>query len=117
MVRCGCPINEDGGRVINQPIQPRLIWSWRPPREHGAIIPDVRGARELHVLSHTLRELIASLTSSQTELALSHQALARMEDMAYQDRLTSLPNRRFFERYLDVALAQAQTGQGQVMAL
>lgn len=76
--------------------------------EQGAAIPDVGGAREIRVLSHALRELVLSLTKSHSDLAESNQALARMEDIAYQDRLTALPNRRFFEQYLEIALTRAR---------
>jgi diguanylate cyclase (GGDEF)-like protein len=77
--------------------------------EHGAHLPDVGGARETRVLSRALRELVMSLTKSRSALVETHQALERMEDIAYQDRLTALPNRRFFEQYLDVALARARS--------
>ncbi len=60
--------------------------------EHGVEIPAVGGAAEVVELSGSLRALIASLTDTK-------QALAQMEDAAYQDRLTGLPNRRFFEQY------------------
>lgn len=61
--------------------------------EPGVEIPAVTGAAEVVDLSGSLRTLIASLTDTK-------QALAQMEDAAYQDRLTGLPNRRFFEQYV-----------------
>lgn len=79
--------------------------------EPGAAIPEItRGAKEIGTLSRALRELVTSLTASKA-------ALARMEDIAYQDRLTALPNRRFFEQYLDVALSRARAEMGHVAAL
>lgn len=84
--------------------------------EQGSSIPEVGGAWETRVLSQALRDLVLSLTKSRSALEESHQALARMEDIAYQDRLTALPNRRFFEQYLDVALARArESGQHLVL--
>lgn len=62
-----------------------------------ATIPDTDGPREIARLSQSLQAMIATLTSQQT-------ALARMEDIAYQDRLTALPNRRFFEQYLEAVM-------------
>ncbi|WP_448192512.1 diguanylate cyclase domain-containing protein [Azospirillum sp. sgz301742] len=59
-------------------------------------IPAVGGAAEIRSLSASLNDLVESLTSQRT-------ALERMEDIAYQDRLTTLPNRRFFEQYLEAA--------------
>lgn len=75
--------------------------------EPEAIIPQVGGAREIRVLSQTLRDLVHSLTMSNSALAASHEALTRVEDLAYRDRLTALPNRRFFEQYLEAATARA----------
>jgi diguanylate cyclase (GGDEF)-like protein len=62
--------------------------------EPGVEIPAVGGAAEVEDLSQSLRALISALTSSKA-------ALARMEDAAYQDRLTALPNRRFLEQYAE----------------
>ncbi len=57
-------------------------------------IPAVRGAAEVEDLAHSLRDLIAALTDSR-------KALVHMQDIAYQDKLTALPNRRFLERYAE----------------
>lgn len=62
--------------------------------EPGVEIPAVGGVAEVEDLSQSLRTLISALTSSKA-------ALAQMEDAAYQDRLTSLPNRRFLEQYAE----------------
>lgn len=62
--------------------------------EPGVEIPALGGIAEVEDLSQSLRALIGALTSSKA-------ALARMEDAAYQDRLTALPNRRFLEQYAE----------------
>ncbi|WP_264666342.1 GGDEF domain-containing protein [Azospirillum fermentarium] len=71
--------------------------------EPGVEIPEVRGAWELTEMSRALRGMVATLTDTR-------HALARMEDMAYQDRLTGLPNRRFFDQYVE-GLATRTGGQ------
>ena len=68
--------------------------------EGGVEIPDVGGTAEVGRLSASLRELIDSLTHKDA-------ALMRLEDIAYEDRLTALPNRRYFEQYIE-----ASTGSG-----
>jgi HAMP domain-containing protein len=67
--------------------------------EPGVEIPKLGGAAEVSDLSQSLRALVASLTDTKS-------ALERMEDAAYQDRLTSLPNRRFFEQYAEALAAR-----------
>ncbi|NYZ11795.1 GGDEF domain-containing protein [Azospirillum sp. RWY-5-1] len=63
--------------------------------EPGVQIPEItRGVVEVRDLSRSLRTLVASLTDTRL-------SLAQMEDAAYQDRLTALPNRRFFEQYAE----------------
>ena len=66
-------------------------------------IPVVGGAAEIRSLSSSLNDLVESLTSQRT-------ALERIEDIAYQDRLTTLPNRRFFEQYLEAATVRDGPG-------
>ncbi|WP_158284549.1 sensor domain-containing diguanylate cyclase [Azospirillum sp. TSO35-2] len=61
--------------------------------ERGVVIPEVGGAAEIRRLSVSLRDLI-SLTNKDA-------ALMRLEDIAYEDRLTALPNRRYFEQYVE----------------
>lgn len=68
--------------------------------ERGVAIPDVGGAAEIRRLSVSLREMVDSLTNKDA-------ALMRLEDIAYEDRLTALPNRRYFEQYVE-----ASTGGG-----
>jgi len=68
--------------------------------ERGVAIPDVGGAAEIRRLSVSLRDMIDSLTNKDA-------ALMRLEDIAYEDRLTALPNRRYFEQYVE-----ASTGSG-----
>ena len=91
------------GRIV-RPVQAIAVAASRLRRgEPGVEIPEVRGAWELTEMSRALRGMVASLTDTR-------HALAKMEDMAYQDRLTGLPNRRFFDQYAE-GLASRTAGQ------
>ena len=59
-------------------------------------MPVFGGSREITTLSATLRDLIDGLVNRDA-------ALLRLEDIAYQDRLTALPNRRYFEQYVEAS--------------
>lgn len=83
----------------------------------GAAIPVIGGAKEINTLSNSLNELVTSLRDSNRALVATNAALEKMESMAYQDRLTALPNRRFLEQYLGAALSRAQSIQGRVYVL
>ncbi|MQP67778.1 diguanylate cyclase [Niveispirillum sp. SYP-B3756] len=85
--------------------------------DKDAAIPMVGGARETRILSQTLGDLINNLVTSNGALIASEKALAQMEDIAYQDKVTALPNRHFFEHYLGLALARAQATDEQLVAL
>ncbi|WP_207459149.1 GGDEF domain-containing protein [Azospirillum sp. SYSU D00513] len=78
--------------------------------EPGVEIPEVRGAAEIADLSRTLRDLVASLTKTRNDLV-------KMEDAAYQDRLTSLPNRRFFEQYAEALANRPGTQPFTILCL
>ncbi|MBK1842620.1 GGDEF domain-containing protein [Azospirillum sp. YIM B02556] len=73
----------------------------------GAAIPDVGGAAEIRRLSVALREMVDGLTNKDA-------ALMRLEDIAYEDRLTALPNRRYFEQYVE---ASTGAGGGSAMVM
>ncbi|MBB3267257.1 diguanylate cyclase (GGDEF)-like protein [Azospirillum sp. OGB3] len=66
--------------------------------ERGAEMPVLGGSAEITSLSATLRDLVDGLTHRDA-------ALVRLEDIAYQDRLTGLPNRRYFEQYVEATTA------------
>lgn len=85
--------------------------------DRAAVIPDIGGMVEIRLLSLALRELVDGLTASNAALAVSNEALARMSDIAHQDRLTTLPNRRYFEQYLEAATAHARAGGGKIVVL
>jgi diguanylate cyclase (GGDEF)-like protein len=78
--------------------------------EPGVEIPAIGGIAEVEDLSQSLRDLIAALTDSKA-------ALARMEDAAYQDRLTALPNRRFLDQYAEALSNRPGREQFTVMYL
>lgn len=66
--------------------------------DQTAEIPVLSGSKEIASLSGSLRELVASLTDRDA-------AVSRLEDIAYRDRLTTLPNRRYLDQYIDAATA------------
>jgi GGDEF domain-containing protein len=61
--------------------------------EPGVEIPQLGGAAEVADLSTSLRALVASLDKTQN-------APSKMEDAAYHDTLTGLPNRHMLDEYL-----------------
>lgn len=77
--------------------------------ERGVEIPNVGGSTEIGRLSASLRDLIDSLTNRDA-------ALMRLEDIAYEDRLTALPNRRYFEQYVEAATGGGD-GSGSAMMM
>lgn len=72
----------------------------------SAQLPRLSGSAEIQSLSTSLRDLVDSLTDRDA-------AVSRLEDIAYRDRLTSLPNRRYLDQYIDAATA----GSGNVTFL
>lgn len=73
-------------------------------------IPDYKGIKDIEVLSDSLRDLIADLQKTEDELG-------RMEDLAYYDGLTGLPNR--FSLYLNMekAMKKAKAGEESFVIL
>ncbi|KAA0547365.1 diguanylate cyclase [Bacillus sp. BGMRC 2118] len=57
-------------------------------------IPYNKGLRDIEILSTSLRDLIATLTKTESELG-------KMEQLAQRDKLTGLPNRLSLELYLN----------------
>ncbi|WP_448206175.1 diguanylate cyclase domain-containing protein [Azospirillum sp. sgz302134] len=64
--------------------------------DHTEGMPVIHGSPEITSLSETLRDLVDGLIHRDA-------ALVRLEDIAYQDRLTALPNRRYFEQYVEAS--------------
>jgi len=64
--------------------------------DRAAEMPVIGGSAEITSLSATLRDLVDGLVHRDA-------ALVRLEDIAYQDRLTALPNRRYFEQYVEAS--------------
>lgn len=79
-------------------------------QEAGAAIPSVDGPREVRELARSLQDLVITLMRKDV-------ALAKLQDAAHHDPLTGLPNRRFFENYLDVVAARPSEGALVVMGL
>lgn len=65
-----------------------------------AVIPEVRGSREIQSLSHSIRGMVESLTQQKSELGI-------MENLAHHDPLTGLPNRAALDKFLRYAQQQA----------
>lgn len=72
-------------------------------------IPELKGTREIEMLSHSIRHLVESLTHQQN-------ALGVMQDLAHHDALTGLPNRVALESYLPRAQQRSQIS-GNCLAL
>ncbi|UZJ77975.1 diguanylate cyclase domain-containing protein [Fictibacillus sp. KU28468] len=64
-------------------------------------IPQVRGIKDIEVLSSSLRNLVASLSETESELG-------RMEDLAHNDALTGLPNRLSLYLQVEQAIRRAR---------
>lgn len=59
-------------------------------------IPQIRGIKEIELLTISLRELVNTITMNET-------ALGEMETIAHHDYLTKLPNRTGLKKYLEAA--------------
>jgi diguanylate cyclase (GGDEF)-like protein len=79
----------------------------------GTMTPDID---QMHQLERELHELSAALAQAQAELARTrvNEKLAR--HIAMHDALTSLPNRRYFQERLDLALSPTN-GPQQVLTV
>lgn len=75
-----------------------------------AVIPSIKGIKELKVLSSSLRALIAELTKTESELV-------RMEDVAQRDKLTGLLNRSGLESVLEKAMRRTELWGGELAFL
>lgn len=64
-------------------------------------IPEYKGITEIEMLSSSLRDLISSLTQTET-------ALGKMEILAHHDRLTGLPNRIALDIHMQKSMKRAQ---------
>ncbi|WP_259391666.1 diguanylate cyclase domain-containing protein [Paenibacillus sp. 1011MAR3C5] len=73
-------------------------------------IPQTRGIKDIEVLSGSLRELIAELTATESELV-------KMEDQAHRDKLTGLLNRSSLEASVASAIRHAEERAGAVAFL
>lgn len=74
-----------------------------------SVIPELKGTREIEILSHSIRHLVESLSHQQN-------ALGVMENLAHHDALTGLPNRIALENYLPRAQQRSQA-TGHCLAL
>jgi diguanylate cyclase (GGDEF)-like protein len=73
-------------------------------------LPDVDGAREIKILSHSLNALLAKLTEKDA-------ALGHMEHIAHHDNLTGLGNRLALDVYFEHALARADRQKSQLAVM
>ncbi|PSL40770.1 diguanylate cyclase (GGDEF)-like protein [Planomicrobium soli] len=65
-------------------------------------IPSYKGILEIEILTDSLRKLVSNLTQTET-------ALERMENVAYHDALTGLPNRNALDQFVDAAVQKYDT--------
>ncbi|EGY25307.1 diguanylate cyclase domain protein [Desulfovibrio sp. A2] len=94
---------------VSRPLQRLTAAADRLRGGEDAEIPELRGVREIEVLSASLRGMVDALTHKQ-------HALDRMEAIALHDKLTGLPNRRALEQHLARASGQARRG-GRALAM
>ena len=73
-------------------------------------LSDVAGAREINILSNSLRSLVTKLTEKDT-------ALGEMKHIAHHDPLTGLGNRLALDVYFEHAVAQANRQRSQIGVL
>ena len=73
-------------------------------------LPDVRGAREINILSKNLQSLLAKLTEKDA-------ALGAMKHIAHHDKLTGLGNRLAMDAYFEHAIARADRKKGELAIL
>lgn len=73
-------------------------------------LPDVRGAREINILSRKLQALLAKLTEKDV-------ALGEMQHIAHHDKLTGLGNRLALDVYFEHAIARADRKKGELAVL
>ncbi|WNB93854.1 diguanylate cyclase domain-containing protein [Bacillus sp. NEB1478] len=66
-------------------------------------IPYIRGIKDIEILSLSLRELVASLVKTESELG-------KMENIAMHDALTGLPNRLSLYAYLEEMFINTKDG-------
>lgn len=65
-------------------------------------------------LMNVMRAYAAALTEATESIDIKNQQLDEMQVLAYQDYLTGLSNRRYFERKLDEAWDEARNQQSRV---
>lgn len=94
---------------VSRPLQRLTQAADRLRNGEDTEIPELRGVREIEVLSASLRGMVDTLTHKQ-------HALDRMEAIALHDKLTGLPNRRALEQHLARAVGQSRRG-GRALAL
>ena len=77
-------------------------------------VPVVKRSDELGDLALAFRDMKSALHESMQELQSSH---ARIEQLAYRDTLTQLPNRRLFQQMLESAIARARATETSLAVL
>jgi len=73
-------------------------------------LPNVEGAREINILSKSLKALLAKLTEKDA-------ALGELEHLAHHDALTGLGNRMALDVYFEHAIARAERKKSEVAVL
>lgn len=73
-------------------------------------LPDVRGAREINILSKNLQALLTKLTEKDA-------ALGEMKRIAHHDKLTGLGNRLALDVYFEHAVARADRKGAEIAVL
>lgn len=79
--------------VISNPLRQLVVASERLKNGEKVDIPVIRRISDIEILSTSLRNLIATLTQTKSELG-------KMEEIAQLDKLTGLPNRFALDQYI-----------------
>ncbi len=93
--------------VVSNPIR-KLVHSSQLLRDGERVeVPIIRGIKDIETLSISLRDLVRTLTKTES-------SLDKMESMALLDSLTGLPNRLALDQYID-RLLESKKSPSQVV--
>ncbi|MBE4907533.1 diguanylate cyclase [Bacillus luteolus] len=93
--------------VISNPIRKLVNSSERLRDGERVEVPIIRGIKDIETLSVSLRDLVTTLTKTESNLD-------KMESMALLDSLTGLPNRLALDQYID-RLLESKRSPSQVV--
>lgn len=96
--------------LISKPLRSLTEAADRLRTGEAVTIPELGGFSDIAALSRSLKNLVESLSRTET-------ALGTMQQLAHYDQLTGLPNRTALERYLEQAIEQVDQNGGTLSFL